>query len=153
MRRLARLLILGCGLWLTPAWAASITPVLASAGSPFTHFPGDLSFVEGNAVGVPGNTVAIAGWVGWFTTRGTQGYIRVEVWHDGGTPHMLQQSFWGLGPSETETYQVADIPAVLLPSPGHQSDGNDKYFIRVYCVSFEGPLTCQSAVTFYLRVP
>lgn len=101
------------------------------------------------ALVVPPGTTALVGWGGYTIDlgQGPLNYMSVEVWHDGGTPHRLDQPHcWAPG---------CTIAPVFLPAgDGHACKDGDRVFARFWCVGYPGKAQpwCAASLTGHFRV-
>ena len=107
---------------------------------------------------IPPGTVGIVGWKVWYYDTGMLGYYsELRVWHDGGTPHLLDSLAWSVDPRAAALnggHVAIDRPAVMLPVPGHKMDPDDLLFVEMRCIPLpsKGKCSLEAGVTFYLRV-
>ena len=150
------LLALGC-LVATVAHADSIVPVSVQMGN--SQFSG----AEQKTVEVPllpPNAVALMGWTAWAQhTSPLPLYVLIEVWHDGGQPHLMHHYADTASPIEgtrNGEHRINTLPPVIFPIPGHRMDSNDRLFMKVNCFPalLPGRMVggCDAFVTFYVLV-
>jgi len=100
-------------------------------------------------IAVPATSVEIAGWGGYAVDLGVGPllYMTTEVWHDGGTPHRLDQPTF-FPPGGTIT------PPFYPSGDGHKSVAGDQVFARFWCVGFPGKSVprCASSLVVHFRV-
>lgn len=103
-------------------------------------------------VRVPPGSVEIAGWGGYtidlsLLVGGHLDYMTIEFWHNGGTPHRLDQPHaWTPG---------STIGPVFYPAgDGHKCSEGDLVFGILWCNGFAGqpPPLCAGSVTFHFRL-
>ena len=101
------------------------------------------------AIAVPADSVEIVGWGGYAVdlVAGPLLYMTTEVWHDGGTPHRLDQpTFFPPGGSITPPFYPA--------GDGHKSVAGDRVFARFWCVGLPSqPVPrCDASLIVHFRV-
>lgn len=105
---------------------------------------------------VPTNATQLIGWAGYMldfsaffpSAFSAPGYMSTEVWHDGGTPHLLDQPHWPAG--------VWTLAPVFYPAgDGHKCVAGDRVFARFWCVGFSTnprPPLCAAQLIGHFRV-
>jgi hypothetical protein len=78
-----------------------------------------------------GTLEAVVGWTSWiYPANPLPLYVELQLWHDGGVPHMLQSSVWSFSPSQAVTanggHAARDLYPVMLPDPGHMMHQADR---------------------------
>jgi hypothetical protein len=128
---------------------------------PVTRFVGaEVPFVRVDfpAAQIPGNVVRIVGWSGWvYPTAPLPLYVEVRLWHDGGTPHLLDTVLFSFSPDDAvigRSHAVKAIPWSMLPEPGHHMAAGDQLFLEFRCPgkSATSAAACEIAMTVQLRV-
>lgn len=145
-----------------PVFASQITPATVDTPGGFgpafpwimpekctRHFSSPNVMAIQCPVTIPVGTVEIAGWSGYTIDLGLGQlvYASIEVWHDGGTPHLLDHPHsWTPG---------ATLASVFYPAgDGHVCRPQDQVFARFWCVGFPGRAQpwCAAGFTGHFRV-
>ena len=125
------------------AFAESIVPVTVKRqGVPFTPAGDGRVELPLRESEIPAGTRAIVGWTGWIQHGAGVTYSNVELWHDGGTPHQLE---------EVRRNASGPLTVIMLPAPGHTMAKGDRLFVSFAC---HAPMAtkCTVQMTVFLRV-